>query len=788
MFEVKRPAIWVLAAYSTGIAVYAWIGQHTLLLWGLSLLLIITAWVLNRSKRQYFHILLVALLTISAINANMAQITDYPYSEVLDTDAKFRAYVERVIEYGDGRDSYVVKINEVLDGELTKEGVAIARLNIFPAGENSDFPKFETGDILEFTGIMQIPRGRRNPSLFDYKQYLTRRGIHYTISISSADVEKFGERRLPLPSILMEIVRARVRAVFSESVGGREGSLMIAMMLGDRLNLPHDLTLDFRQTGLSHIIAISGLHVGFILLMLETILNMLPLSTKSAILIKIAVLWFYCVLTGATPSVLRAVFMATIYLGGKFAGRKPDALNSLALAALGILIIRPLDLFDIGFQLSFGAVMGIVLFNNSIVKALSFLPKWLSSTVSVTLSAQIGVVPLIAYYFNIFSPVSLPANLVFVPLSGFMVCFGFVVMTVGLIAPVLAEMIGWPLKISGWLFIEGAQLASGIPMAFITVISPTILVLACFYLIILILSDEKPSWVRSVPIWCAVLILIPLFHSTVQPLVQNNLKLVFLDVGQGDSIYIKTPDEKHILIDGGGRLFDSERGFEPGEDVVVPFLLKNGVGSLDLVVKSHDHSDHIGGLRAVADKMPIGAFLEHPPSEGSEKYHELKNIINRKGIHTIQAYAGQVYAVGRHVTLEVFYPDEEGKTLNKFYGGDDNNRSLIFLLRYKDAEVMFTGDIYEDVEKYVAADWDKYIDILKVAHHGSRTSSSQYWLDAVNPYLAVIQVGNNNFGHPHAEVLERFAETGTKVFRNDIHGAVICIFDGKDWTVRRMIQ
>lgn len=788
MFEVKRPALWVLAAYSTGVAVYAWIGQHTILLWGFALLAVFAAWVINRNKSQYFHILLIALLAIGAINSNIASIMDYPFAEALDKDAEFRTHIEHVIEYGNDRDAYLVKINEVSYDGLKKEGVAVARLNVYTAGENPNIQKYERGDILEFTGIMQIPRGRRNPALFDYRQYLTRRGIHYTLNISSADIGKLGEIRLPLPSVLMEIVRTRVRTVFSESVGGREGSLMIAMMLGDRLNLPHDLTLDFRRTGLSHIIAISGLHVGFILLMLEKILNLLPLTPKLATLLKIAVLWFYCILTGATPSVLRAVIMATVYLGGKLAGRKPDALNSLALAALGILIIRPLDLFDIGFQLSFSAVVGIILFNNKIVKVLSFLPKWLSSTLSVTLSAQIGVVPLIAYYFNIFSPVSLPANLVFVPLSGFMVCFGFVVMSVGLVLPVLAEMIGWPLKIACWLFIEGAQLASGMPIAFINVVSPSLLVLACFYFAILILSDEKPSWVKNVPIWCAILILLPILHSTFLPMIQNDLKLVFLDVGQGDSIYIKTPDEKHILVDGGGRLFDSERGFEPGEDIVVPFLLKNGVGRLDLIVKSHDHSDHIGGLRAVASNLPIGAFMEYPPSEGSEKYHELKSIINRKDIHTINAYAGQIYTIGRYVTLEVFYPDAEGRSLSKFYDGDDNNRSLIFLLRYKDAEVLFTGDIYEDVEEYVASDWDKNVDILKVAHHGSRTSSSRYWLDAVNPYLAVIQVGNNNFGHPHEEVLERFAGTGTKVLRNDIHGAVICIFDGKNWTIRRMIQ
>ncbi len=788
MIEIKRPAIWALAAYGTGIAASAWIGQHTILLLVLALSAIIAAWILSRSGRLYFHFLLTALIAIGALNSNLAQDLGVPFNEPSGGEATFRASVERVIEHADDRDAYVILINEASFGSIKAEDIARVRLNVYPAREDSKVYRYKKGDILEFSGILEIPRGSRNPAGFDYRQYLTRRGIHYTANISASDVEKVGEKNLSVPSLFMEFVRSRVHSVFSESVGGREGALMIAMMLGDRWLLPHDLTIDFRQTGLSHIIAISGLHVGFILLMLDKMLSVLPISHKIAIILKITALWFYCLLTGATPSVLRAVFMATVYLGGKYAGRKSDALNSLSLAAIGILIISPLDLFDIGFQLSFAAVLGMILFNGKIEKIFSFFPKWLSSTLSVTLAAQLGVVPLIAYYFNIFSPVSIPANLIFVPLSGFMVCFGFVVMIVGLIIPVFAEMIGWPLKIAAWVFIEGAQLASVMPVAFINVVSPSLLVLVCFYLAFLISSKEKPSWVKNVPVWCAILVFIPLFHSALQPLIHNNLKVVFIDVGQGDSIYIKTPDEKHILIDGGGRLFDSERGFEPGEDVVVPFLLKNGVGRLDLLVKSHDHSDHIGGLRAVASSLPIGVFLEYPPSEGSEKYHELKNIINKKDIHTIKAHAGQIYSIGRYVTLEVFYPDAQGMTLNKFYDGDDNNRSLVFLLRYKDAEVMFTGDIYEDVEEYISQEWNKDIDILKLAHHGSRTSTSQYWLDAVNPHLAVIQVGRNNFGHPHEEVLKRLSGKGTRVFRNDIHGAVICEFDGKNWTIRSMVQ
>jgi len=786
--EIKRPLIWITIAYAIGIALSLWLELNTGLLWMAALFVLMLAWVCRFKRYGYFPLILIAFLLVGMIYAKSTYSIGNPLGVHVGERVKLQGVITDVIAYNEARDSYVLKVDTIIYDDKTHKGTAFIRLSIFERQHGSDGIEFKKGDIVEVDGIFEIPRGRRNPAGFDYRNFLSRRGIHYIMSISSRDIELAGRKTLPLHISFLERVRDRMHNVFSEAVGGREGDLMIAMMLGDRWLIPDDLTLDFQRSGLSHILAISGLHVGFVLVMLNVIFGMLPITAKWGTLIKIIVLWFYCLLTGASPSVLRAVFMATLYLGGQIAVRKPDALNCLFAAALGILVIRPLDLFDIGFQLSFAAVLGIVLFNKRIEEVFRFLPKWISSTLVVTLAAQIGVGPIIAYHFNMFSIVSFPANLIFVPLSGIMVIHGFIVMVIGLILPAFAEMIGWPLKILGWLFIEGASLAADVPMAFVRVVSPSLLFIVVYYAILWILSDERPPMIKKPAIWCASLVFLLLGATLLQPILTNNLKIVFLDVGQGDSIYIQTPDERHILIDAGGRLFERETGFEPGRDVVLPFLLKNGVNRLDLVVMSHDHADHIGGLEAVVSALPIGAFMEYKPADGSSTYKSIKEILYEKDTVMFHAFAGQVYNIGKYVSLEVFYPDAQGHSLEKFYDGDENNRSLVFLLRYKDAEVMFTGDIYRDVEQYISNDWDKTIDILKVAHHGSFTSTSNRWLKAVNPALAVIQVGENNFGHPHDVVLQRLSEQGVKVLRNDLHGAVVCVYDDKGWTVRWVVS
>ena len=235
------------------------------------------------------------------------------------------------------------------------------------------------------------------------------------------------------------------------------------------------------------------------------------------------------------------------------------------------------------------------------------------------------------------------------------------------------------------------------------------------------------------------------------------------------------------MIDGGG-----EPGTDIGNDVLLPFLLKNGVASLDLVIMSHSHDDHISGLQPVLSQLKTRTFMEYPPQEDNPVYLEMKKTIEERGIQVISAARGQSYRIGEETLIHVLHPDPDH--VQTLYQDNENNLSLVILMECGDAAVLFTGDIEKGVEYYLAGRMDKRASVLKVPHHGSNTSSTDVFLEVVSPQTAVIQTGTNFFGHPHPEVLDRLESRNIKVYRNDIHGAVILQYHDGSWTIHTMFN
>ena len=203
---------------------------------------------------------------------------------------------------------------------------------------------------------------------------------------------------------------------------------------------------------------------------------------------------------------------------------------------------------------------------------------------------------------------------------------------------------------------------------------------------------------------------------------------------------------------------------------------------------SHSHDDHIGGLIPVVRDIKVAAFMEFPPKDLSENYLQLKELVKQKGITCIYAVQGQSYQIGKKAWIDILYPMEDQARLENIGGDNENNRSLVMRLSYKNTSILFTGDIEREVEEYLSDIYDFEVDILKVAHHGSRTSSTEPWIQIIDPQIAVIQVGRNIFGHPHPEVEERLLEQGASVYRSDRDGAVICTFINGKWNVYTMVN
>lgn len=789
--QVKRPVIWLTIAYAIGIIMRIngiATNKSAIIFWVVAAFLVCLAWVIEFNKGTDFILVLAILVLVGAISVQLWLGIENPLNYAIDQMVWAQGQIIDTPKYMEEKDVYIIETTQITLRESVRDVKAKVQVTVYPDGKKDERVSYDYGDIVQINGVLQLPQEQRNPKGFDYRAYLKRRGIYSIMTIRPFNIKKIGTGKISILQSCLQIFKHRAEVVFEKGIRGKEGDLLRTMILGEKWLLPPEIRLDFQNTGLSHILAISGLHVGFIVTMLIGLMQILPFSKKCSFMLQVAVLCLYCLLVGAAPSVMRATVMAVMLLGGKVVGRQPDPLNNLFIAALIILLFRPLDLFEVGFQLSFGAVLGIIFFSKYFREWLWFLPRWMASGLSITLSAQLGVWPLIAYYFNTFSIVAVLANLIFVPLAGVIVNLGFGLMLGAQIIPPLIKIFGPLLKLLCSLLIKGNEVLAAMPWTFISVVSPSLLFIICYFAVLWLLSEERPRWLKKPLLWCSGLAVILLLFTILGPMLQKDLYMVFLDVGQGDCIYIRTPDKKHILIDGGGKSLDYTGSFHVGDDIVVPFLLKNGIGHLDLVVMSHCHDDHIGGLVSVLRDIPVKTFMEYTPGEETDNYKQLKALVTAKGIRNIYANADATYRVGRDVWLDVIYPCANEQQLHSFFHKGDNNRSLVLLLRYDDTTILFTGDIEAEVEEHLYPGWEIPVDILKVAHHGSHTSSTDNWLEALQPQLAVIQVGKNNFGHPHPDVLERLEQKGIDVLRNDISGAVMCSFQKDKWSIRWMVN
>lgn len=786
--KIKRPAIWITLAYIIGIliAVYMkWKSNYLII--ALVLLALVGLATRLKGKGVYLLLTLLLFILIGATNTYIQTRPDTDLDSFLDKTVTIYGQVWDLAQQTDSKTTIILEARRVKHAGIEYEGKSKIRTSFYLDPEKDREMPVNIGDWVELKGKLERPQGLRNPKGFDYRAYLARRGIHYTMGVANRNILSINPGSFSWPKSWLMSARGYMEQILERYVGGSGSRLLKAMIIGQKWSLPSDVKEQFINTGIAHILAISGLHVGFVVLLLSWFTNLLTLSPKAKFFIQCTVLAFYCLLVGGNPSVIRATTMAIIVLGGRVAGRKADPINSLSIAAFLILLLRPLDLLEVGFQLSFGAVAGIALYNEKIESKLVRIPEAIASSIAVILAAQLGTWALLAYHFNTFSPISFIANLIFVPIAGVIVILGLLLIMIGGFIPIVAKILGWWLWLLCSLLINGNEWVSYLPWASLRVVSPGIVFMIAYYFILLILSYERPLWIKRPWRLSAIVILIILLSTGIKPAFERDFKIVFLDVGQGDCIYIRTPDRKHILVDGGGRP-EGWGDFDVGTEIVLPFLLKNGINELDLVVMSHCHDDHIGGLIPVVEDLKVNTFMEFPPRDPTEKYGTLKELISRKDIENIQAIGGESYRVGKEVFIDIIYPTLDSSLLDSLYGENENNLSLVMAIRYQDASIMLTGDIEKQVESHLSKIWGQNISVLKVAHHGSKTSSTDKWLDLLKPRIAIIQSGKNSFGHPDPQVIDRLLERDTSVYRNDKNGAITCVYKGGKWHINTIIK
>ena len=670
-------------------------------------------------------------------------------------------------------------------------------------------PFFRYGDRLLLEGRLDRPPIFET---FDYRDYLARQGIH--LSMVSPKVElQAQDQGNPLLSTVYQF-RSQMARTLSDSLPEPQASLAQALVLGQRGNFPADLRDDFRGTGTSHLLAISGLHVG-VLLVLSMGAGAYVLGRRGQfyLLVPLLAIWGYALLSGLSPSVLRAAIMGTVFLAALGVGRSRNVLPILALAAGVMAGINPSILQNVSFQLSFAAVAGIALLTpplldwvqdrfHSIDNAIGIVSSLAKGTllgVVVSVAATIATLPLVAFNFQQVPTLGIPATVLALPALPFILGISILTALTSFIHPSLGQVIGW---------IAWAPISYLIALVQFFALVPNSLILVpkfsgffvWFYYGVLALAILAPRSFSSVAklvgldrigrfgsalqaanlkVFAPALALSLLAAIAWGQVVSGNdgrLHVIFLDVGQGDSVFIVTPRGQRILVDGGSDPARAVRTL----NAHLPFWDRD----LDLVVATHPDEDHIRGLIGVVQRHNVAAIVEGV-SEDSPLYIQWRQAVNEKSLEPIPVYGGYTINLDEVINLQVLNPPIDPVAR---YFLDSNNNSVVLRLTFGEVSFLLTGDIEQETEMALLQE-NKHIvsTVLKVPHHGSRNSTSSPFLATVDPKVAVVQAGPSNpYGHPHIEVVQRLESAIGKehLYNTANDGSVELITDGRSLWIK----
>jgi competence protein ComEC len=637
-------------------------------------------------------------------------------------------------------------------------------------------------------GNLVWPLAERNPGDFNYKRFLQSQGIQATLRVRSDGwVEKTGTIDKPyLPvSKWLEIVHEKVGFGIDTILDPEASAVLRALLLGDRREIDPVITENFARSGVIHILAVSGLHVGFVIILSMIIGWLLRLKERNLILLTLLVIWIYSLITGLKPPVVRASVMASIFMIGRFRDKPVPTGNLLAFAAILLLLFRPGDIFHAGFQLSFAAVAGIIFlypkFENGI-RSLDLIRnlyrfgvfKWSFRLMAVSLAAQIGTLPFSGFHFGRISLIGVFANLVVIPAVFLIVITGAISLIFLPVSSDLAYFAGALPNILILLVIRLTEIIASLPFSSLENWHPPIWVLLLYIIVVVALYNWRKAPARAIAFVATLLIL---NFAVWQELFSGRpkLKATFLDIGQGDASFIQLPAGQNILIDAGPHS-PGNSDFDAGEKIILPFFNRHGVKKLDMVFVTHPHIDHIGGLQAIVEEIQVERVVLADTNYKSDSFQKLLQVIKKKQIQILFAKRGQVFDIFTPVKIWVTGPTPDDRKRNK----NLNEASLVLQIRYGKTAMLFTGDTEFQGEQDMLPFGDLlHSDILQVGHHGSRTSSTASFLNFVKPDASVISVGAfNRFKHPNTDVTNRLAALGSDTLRTDLSGGFVFTSDG----------
>lgn len=672
-----------------------------------------------------------------------------------------------------GRDVYTMEVQQTLlpEGLEWKEDYKI-RLYA-GSGEKSLFD----GDVAEIqTRIYEFPE-QRNPQQFDYGQWLHSQGISVHGEIQN--IRKVEEKGWLSFGNFREHILQNIDRLFDPE----QASFAKAILLGYKDDLSPEAKQQFSRAGLSHIMAVSGLHVGFIVTPFWLLIPFLWGSNKGKWLGLIGltiVLFLYAGITGFSPSVCRASLMAWLLTYGRLFHKVRNPINLTAVAAIILLLIDPSQLFDAGFQLSFAAVF-IILF--VMPEAQRFIPqkyqfRWIGKLLAiiiVSVVVQIGLFPILIQYFGEFSIVGPISNTLVIPLLQIVVPIGLGAVVLYSIIPPVIQIVAIPIDLL-LKWVQGvASFTGSSNFSFISVSAiPVSVFLIWVFGIFMIASIRIPKirWKMGICLLLAMNLF--LIENVIEEFQPKKLEITFLDVGQGDAIHIKTPCDKHLLVDTG----IWAPGRNSGEEVIVPYLKEKGIQKLDGILLSHPHADHIGGIVEIIEQIPVDTIYQTRADYESNLYQNYMKLAEEEGIPIKYPIAGDMLNIDPSIRLFFIGPNSDSKSSNI------NNHSLAFKLVYGKTSALFSGDAEKEQETRLATEYGKFLksDLYKAGHHASNTSSTVPFIDFIEPDISVASLAfENRFRHPGTEAVSRLHQHSRFQNYTSLSGAIMYESDGNSF-------
>lgn len=750
---MKRPLLIAAIAYINGILIGVYLSKSIPLFIVLAILIIFI------KKNTYRNAICMYLIVmcISSI---------YVYNKNLNYESKYKKYDNKNISI-EG-----TIISDIEEKEYnytftirTKDDYFLVNLK-----KNKEEISLEYGDKLQISGEYQEPNKARNYKGFDYKNYLKINKIYGIIRVDLyTNIIIKHQKNLSNFKLLIHKIREKLKQNIQELLTKETYALGIGILIGDNSRINEKIVEDFKNSNLSHMLAVSGAHINYVVLTVSILFTKKRAGIKAQRVVTIMMMLFFMELTQMTSSVVRAGISCIIYMLASLLYRKADVINAMAISTLLILLNNPFKLFDIGFQLSYAGTLGIILFCKLInIPIKNKLLKYLKDSIIISISANIFIIPIMMYQFNTISLTFILSNLLAGPLLGISIILEIIVLLISFMSINIAAIPAKVLNILLILIINIANWFSNIEISKIYVITPQIISIVAYYLICAAIILKQKNRKIIVIIMLTVLI-INLFPTP------KKLRINFIDVGQGDSTLIRTETNKVILIDSGGSTASSS--FDVGNKVLLPYLLDRRIKKIDFIIVSHFDADHCQAFETVIDNINVRKVVVCKQSMITQEYLNIINKCKKKNIKIIVVERGDKLKIDKRTEFEILHPGE--RFLDDGKGGLNAN-AIVCKMNYKldngkVFSILFTGDIEVEAEKELEQVYGKKLkaDILKIAHHGSKTSSREEFIKLVAPKIALIGVGENNkFGHPADITLERLEKEKVKVYRTDQMGEV----------------